>query len=346
MQSQRSWGILARWSSSQASASLTVASASWMLSGLTASPLINAFLPIFLGLPALLPLPFAIATGYGLQAIAVLLFLAVAFKLISGFGWVLLAIFLFGLAQQLSRHGLEEYLLRHYPISRQTLTTSREFGQISGNLLAGLLFPIGQAILQFLQALILLLPIATTVRQSHQQKVEKSRLAFRFCGRSLLQGLLFGALFALLPLWVRKVAAGTCLDFGLILTVYGSGRMLTVWIPRLPIAFLYIGLALLLGLLPMFPSDLAVVSFLPLGAIAAQSDFRLIDQLAGETEADRWQQFLRFGLLGGLIGSFLIGTVAQSLGLERSLPLLAIAFATTGVIFTVTAARSPHSKTR
>ncbi|WP_126147162.1 hypothetical protein [Synechococcus elongatus] len=342
IQVRSSWWVTTRWGCAQASTSLTAAAAGWLLSGLTASPLINATLPVLLLLPVLLPLPLAVSAGYGLQWLSLLLLLATALKLVAGVFWVLVAMLLLSMGRQLSRLPLEEHFLQQYPIPRKTLNIGTELGQIAGNFLAGFLFPLGQATLQFLQALILLLPIAPTIRKAQHQTRSAPRPQVSFSGRSLLQGLLFGALFALLPLWVRQVAAGQCLDFGLALTVYGLGRILMTWLPSVPIWMPYIGLASILGLLPSLPGWLAIAGFLPLGILAARADFSLVDRLTGVSESDRWQQFLRFGALGGVLGSLSIGGLAQVLGLTRSLPLLAIAFVLTGLYFSHSLPRSPH----
>ena len=55
---------------SQAGASLTLASTAWMVSGLTASPLLNSLLPALGVLPLLMPLRRTLK-GYGLQLLAV-----------------------------------------------------------------------------------------------------------------------------------------------------------------------------------------------------------------------------------------------------------------------------------
>lgn len=337
------WGTM-RWGCTQASASLTAASAGWLLSGLTASPLLNATLPVLLLLPVLLPLPLAVSVGYGLQWLALLLLLAIALKFLSSFLWLLAAMLLFSVGRQLSRLPLEEYLLQQSRIPRKTLNIGAELGQIIGNFLAGFLFPIGQATLQFLQALALLLPIAPIVRNVQYQTDAVPQPRVPFCGRSLLQGWLFGALFALLPLWVRQIAAGQCLDFGLALTAYGIGRLAIAWMPTVPIWLPYVGLASILGLLPTLPGWLAIAGFLPLGILAARADFSLVDRLAGASETDRWQQFLRFGALGGVLGSLAIGSLAQVIGLTRSLPLLAIAFVLTGLYFSHSRLRSPQRR--
>ena len=48
---------LLTWSGAAAGSSLTYASTAWLLSGLSASPFLNALLPALGSLPALVPLP-------------------------------------------------------------------------------------------------------------------------------------------------------------------------------------------------------------------------------------------------------------------------------------------------
>lgn len=327
----RGW-LTTIWGSAQASASLTAAATGWMVSGITPSPLVNACLPILGLLPLLLPLPRNARGGYGLQLLGLGLLLAIALKLLPGLGVAMAGLLLFGLGRQMSRLALEQHLTGTLALPYDDLRRGREIGQVSGSLLAGLLFPIGQALLQFSQALVLLLPLAPTIGGVNATATTEPPPKLPFCPRSLLQGLLFGALFALLPLWVRQVATGKCLDFGLLLTAYGLGRSGFSLLPALPTPALYGGMAGILALVPVLPGWAAIAGFLPLGALAAQTDGRLVAGMAATTDSERWLRLQRFGALGGLLGSLLIGAIAQGLGLERSLPLLVLAFVAAGPI--------------
>ncbi|MFZ9346550.1 MAG: hypothetical protein ACO24A_05515, partial [Burkholderiaceae bacterium] len=95
----------------------------------------------------------------------------------------------------------------------------------------------------------------------------------------LLQGALFGALFGLIPLWVRQEGAGNCFDFAMVLTAYGLGRAAAEALQarlRLAAAPGYLLLAAGVAGTQVLPGWGAVLLFVPLGLLAASSDQRLI----------------------------------------------------------------------
>ena len=105
-----------RWGTAQAGISLSLASSAWLLSGLTASPLINSLLPAFTTLPALLPLQRR-AGGFLLALLSALLLLLLCSPLaepltssliISG---VLISVLVLALGQDLSQLPLQRQLL-------------------------------------------------------------------------------------------------------------------------------------------------------------------------------------------------------------------------------------------
>ncbi len=323
---------------------LTLASTGWLVSGLSPSPLVNSLLPALGALPALLPLPAQAGSGYGLQLASALILLGVSLKLTgASVIWPLLAVLLFGIGGQMSRLPLQLQLLEAERASLQTLRLGDSIGQLLGNLLTGLLFPLGKAVLQYANSLVLLLPLLPMALASGQAQKAGSAppreptappaaAPIPLEWRSTIQGLLFGSLFSLLALWVRKVGAGSCLDFGMVLTAYGLGRALggTGFGPRLPQATPYLLIAALLAITqaPGLPGWGAVLVFLPMGVLAARSDGQLVASLKSlGDEPLRWQILERSGAIGGLAGALAIGAVAQVLGLTWALPIQVGAFA-------------------
>jgi len=344
------------WGSAQAGASLTLASSAWLVSGLSPSPLVNSLLPVLGTAASLAPLPQHPVLGSLLQIGAALLLIAVGLwgptaAALAGsanlwlLGLALLAVLLFGLGLQIAQLPLQRFLVGTKGLSMRRLRSGSDLGALLGHLLTGLLFPIGQAVLQFSQAVVLLLPLLPAALQSRRARqpgppseavspelaepAPPERLNWRCC----LQGLLFGSLFSLLPLWVRQQGAGNCFDFGMLLTAYGLGRLLAASWPALspPIPWAggarYLLLAGLLAATQWLPGWSSLALFLPMGALAGSSDARLaasLDHLGDEPL--RWQALERSSAVGALVGSLLMGGSAQWLGLPLALPLQVVAF--------------------
>ncbi|MFM7675786.1 MAG: hypothetical protein ACKO5F_09430 [Synechococcus sp.] len=341
------------WGSAQAGSSLTLASTAWMVSGFTPSPLLNSLLPALGTLPVLLPLRRR-PSGYGLQLASVLLLLGVSVAQLSGRvapPWLLvpslLAVLLFGIGAEESQLPLQRRLLRQSGLSIERLRQGSDLGALAGNLLTAVLFP---AVKQFTPALLLLLPLGSAALPAADRSAtdapeaapEASEAPPPLERRCLLQGLLFGGLFALLPLWVRAVGAGKCFDFAMVLAAYGVGRSLQGRLPALPGAMRY-GLmgGLLIGT-QVTPGWAAVLLFVPLGALAAAADGALVEQLAPLGDgALRWQVLQRSGAVGGLAGSLGMGLFAQLLGLGMAVPLQVAAFAAMALL----AGRPPRAAT-
>lgn len=335
------------WSSAQAGTSLTLASTAWLVSGLSPSPLVNSLLPALGTLPALLPLQRR-RGGFALQLAAVGLLLAVGLLQLRGQGVpellllaaALLAVLVFGLGAEISQLPLQRWLLQARGSSIQGLRRGAELGGLAGNLLTALLFP---AALQFAPALLLLAPMARPALAGNLEAATASGpegdtgtgtgtatgVAARvpFHPRCALQGLLFGGLFALLPLWVRAVGEGRCFDFAMLLAAYGLGRGFSGWLPPLPGPLRYGLMAVLLGLSQLGPGWAAVLLFLPLGGLAAATDAALVEAMPQLGDAPlRWQVLQRSGAVGGLAGSLAMGLVSQLAGLTIALPLQLLAF--------------------
>ena len=349
----RVW-ILA-WGSAQASSSLALASTAWLLSGINPSPLLNVLLPVLATVPLLLPLPKRLRLGYFIQISALLVLLTVATP------WadhrvllVLSGVFLLVLGQQIGQSPLQHQLQSSQSIPPAALRTSAEGGRLIGNLLTAVLFPIGKALLQFSQALVLLLPLAPAVLglaaaqpqpQSFEPETPGSSGLYL---PSLVQGLLFGSLFALLPLWVREEGAGNCFDFGMVITAYGLGRsaaaaLASRW--RLAAPLPYLLLAVLLAATQVLPGWGAVGLFVPFGLLAGLSDGNL-DRSAPQTSDPRRRLKLleRSSSVGGLAGSMLMGLLAQVTSLGLALPLQLAGFVAASLVLPRLAATNNPSR--
>jgi len=322
--------------SAQAGANLSLAATAWMVSGITSAPLLNTMLPALGALPFLLQLK-RTPRGYGLQILGVLVLLSVslalkpmgdqqALLLLGSFS----AVLLFGIGQEVSILPLQRHLIVEAGSSMKRLRSSQEIGALVGNLLAALLFP---ALLQFLPALVLLLPLAIVASRPATRPIAAQEASNasntppwdRSCA---LQGLVMGALFALLALWVRDVDGGRCFDFGMVLASYGLGRALGRWTPRVHRSVPYLLIcALLLLSQATVPAWLAVLLFVPIGALAAANDAALVERLTplGD-EPLRWQVLVRSGAVGGLVGSIGLGLICQVLSLSVALPLVSAGF--------------------
>lgn len=340
------------WGSAQASTSLTLAAAAWMVSGLSSSPLVNSLLPALVTLPALLPLIRRPLAGVMLQLLAVLVLLGLGVSTSAAVGSpatepsisVLLAmasVLAVALGTQMTALPLQRTLLTKHQLPMGQLRRAGELGALLGHGLTALLFPIGRALLQFSQALVLLLPVLPLTRQARGESQSQDPgtgdppAPLTFSWRCALQGLLFGGLFGVLPLWVRQVEAGTCLDFGLVLAAYGLGRSLggdwgLGWWPAARQllgqgregAFRYLAMALLLIATRWLPGWASLLIFLPMGGLAQASDLAQVRGLfhLGD-EPLRWQTLARSGAIGGLLGSLAMGLLAQLLGLTVALPV-------------------------
>ena len=327
------------WGSSQAGSSLVLASSGWLVSGLSPSPLVNSLLPVLSAMPLLLPLRRR-PTAYGLQLLSTSLLIVVSLAQLHqslSKTWLLvgslLAVLLFSLGSELSQLPLQQRLLARSGSSMPQLRLGSDLGALLGNLLAAVLFP---AIRQFPPALVLLLPLSGAAwRQAGQGSADSSGERPQtppIDRRCSLQGLLFGSLFALLPLWVRVIGAGKCFDFAMLLVAYGLGRSLGAQLPALGAGMRYGLMALLLGSAGIVPGWGAVLLFTPLGALASASDAQLVANLQLADPALGWQILRRSAALGGLIGSLLMGVISQGLGLHWALPLQLLGFAAVALV--------------
>ena len=139
-----------------------------------------------------------------------------------------------------------------------------------GFCLTGLIRP---GVHQFIPAALLLLPLLPLACHRQPSSVEDLSLP-GFNREAALQGLLFGGFFGLLPLWVRSIAEGNCLNFGMVLAAYGLGRTVLNNRPsaRQSSWHLYGLLGALLGLGQLLPGWMTTVLFLPIGTLAAATD--------------------------------------------------------------------------
>ena len=320
------------WGSSQAGSSLIFASSAWFISGLTNSPLLNSFLPALGAIPLLLHIKRR-PNGYLLQIVSVSILIVISLSHREGSlpnSFLLMSIYaallLHGIGQEMSILPLQRRLLAKPGTSMQELRIGQDLGAFAGNLMTAILFP---AIRQFPPAFILLLPLAGKLRSNSPEEDVLSPTNQRaplsiICG---LQGLVLGALFALLALWVRE-CGGNCFDFGMILAAYGIGRPLILWLPSMPSSLRYaLVVALLLVTQFIGVPWIAVALFVPMGALISATDTALVNRLTELEDAPmRWYVLQRSGALGGLLGSIGLGILCQFFGLAVALPIVCIGF--------------------
>lgn len=326
------------WFSQRAAHALTSASAGWLLSGLSQAPLVNGLLPALSASTTLLPLRPRARFGLLLQLGGLLLLLAAALRQLGPSpAWPLLASALVGVGRTASLLPLQRWLLASQHLALAWLQRLGDAGGLVGSLLTALLFPLlRNTAPQFAVAALLLLPALLLVFSPRFRPTAGSAPVAAGAATGLdlrggAQGLLFGALFALLPLWVRMIGSGNCVDFGLVLAAYGLGRILTLPLP-LPGWSLYAAMALLLLATSWLPAWACTALFVPLGALAAGSDVRLAASLtAGEGEgrggaAEELTRLDRSLAIGSLVGSLAMGAGTQLLGLAHARILIVVAY--------------------
>ena len=317
--------------SAQAGANLSLAASAWMVSGITASPLLNTLLPALGALPFLLHLK-RTARGYWLQILGVLILLGVslALKPMGGHKTQLLhgsfaAVLLFEIGQEISILPLQQQLIVKAGSSMKRLRSSQEIGSLIGNLLAALLFPpcvssTGPGPAATSRCGVFTAGATSEPDANGNQGLQPAALEPILCPSRAGHG----GLFALLALWVREIDGGKCFDFGMVLAAYGLGRAISRWTPRLPRWLPYVLIcALLLLSQAAVPPWFAVLLFVPIGALAAVSDAALVERMTplGD-ETMRWQVLVRSGAVGGLVGSIGLGLICQVLNLAVALPLV------------------------
>ncbi len=322
------------WFGQRTAQSLTGASAGWLLSGLSQAPLVNGLLPALSVSSTLLPLRPRARFGLALQVLGVLLLLAVALKRLGPSPvWPLLASGLVGVGRTASVLPLQRWLLAPRRLSLPWLQRLGDAGGLAGSLLTALLFPLLRSTApQFAVAALLLVPVLLLVSSPRFQLEESptpaaaTATASGIDPRGGFQGLLFGALFALLPLWVRAIGGGSCVDFGLVLAAYGLGRIVSLPLP-LPGWGLYGGMAMLLQATTWLPAWGATALFVPLGALAAGTDIRLTGAHGeGGDTAGQLARNDRSLAIGSLAGSLAMGAGTQVLGLANARILIVTAF--------------------
>ena len=319
-----------------------MASTSWLVSGLSVSPMVNSLLPAIAMLPVLLPLKRK-SSGYGFMLIALILLLIVGyfqsiaiidvqFLLFVSF----FAIFLFGIGNEMSQLTIQRRVVIEKGLSIGRLRLSSELGSLTGNILTGILFP---AIRQYFPALLLLLPLGKLAYAKKQEKAQvetmiPAKIEIPFSKLCVLQGLVFGSFFALLALWVRSIGEGNCFDFGMLLAAYGIGRSVNRILPTFSQSIKYPLMATLL-ILTQFTSGIgSVILFIPFGALAASTDAALVEDMASLGDAPlRWQVLIRSSSAGGLVGSLLMGMFTQLFGLNVGIVLQVFVFLVAMILF-------------
>ena len=315
------WNQL-RWGSAQAGVSLSLASTAWMLSGLSASPLINTLLPALTTLPALLPLRrragafcWILLSSVGLMLLCSPL--GAGIQAAWAIPVVLCAGLVTALGQDFSQLPLQKQLLEDSNLRFQQLRQGSELGALIGFGLTGLIRPGWH---QFLPAALLLLPLLPAALQRQSSHLPGLDLP-KFNRAAAWQGLVFGALFGLLPLWIRSIAEGNCFNFGMVLMAYGIGRTLINAPMRRSSWALFglIGGLVLLVAGQLLPGTISTLLFIPIGALAAATDRQLVEHLQPKDPAQGWQMLRRSGAVGGLVGVLIMGSLAQAIGLPLAL---------------------------
>ena len=311
-----------RWGAAQAGISLSLASSAWLLSGLTSSPLINSMLPALTTLPALLSFQRR-ASGYALtltgSALLILLCSPLATNLNSALAisGVMLCALVVSLGQDLSQLPLQQELLSSRLLSFPQLRRGSELGSVAGFALTGLILPGWH---QFMPAALLLLPLLPTMLRAHQTHQRPTKLP-GFHPAAALQGLVFSGLFALLPLWIRTMAAGNCFNFGMVLMAYAIGRSLITTSLDHACWRIYLVIASLLATASISPGWLTPLLFLAIGTLATSLDHQLVAQIRPNDPVIGWQVLQRSGAIGGLAGVLIVGSTAQLSGLSTAFVL-------------------------
>ena len=325
---------LLTWSGAAAGSSLTYASTAWLLSGLSASPFLNALLPALSSLPALVPLPM-VRRGFLLKPAAAALLLLAAFRAGAGGPWTTLMVApVLAFGERLSAVPLQRHLVGRTSVSQLQLRWAQDLGSWLGTVLTGVLFPFGRALTQAIVALVLMVPQLTgslrhapggpahrETHDHHPPLADPPRQQPGLHPAAAGQGMLFGGLFALLALWVRQLGEGNCFDFAMVLAAYLLGRLLRGTLPTMGGIWRYGLMAVLLLASQILPGWGAVLVFLPLGALAAASDQAIVEAIDAEAGALAWERLDRSGALGGVGGSLLMGGLAQVAGLPVALPV-------------------------
>ncbi len=328
------------WFSQRTAHALAGASAGWLLSSLSAAPLINGLLPALSASSTLLPLQPRARFGLGLQLTGLaLLLLGALGQLGPSPFWPLLASALVGVGRTATLLPMQRWLLAPQRLNLAWLSRLGDAGGLVGSLLTALLYPLLRSTApQFAAAALLLFPTLLLVSSSSWRPEQGSAPAAPvgipgIDPRGAFQGLLFGALFALLPLWVRTISGGDCVDFGLVLAAYGLGRILSLGLP-LPGWGIYAAMAVLLQATSWLPAWGSTALFVPLGALAAGSDAHLVDPLreGGSGAAEGLVRIDRSLAIGSLAGSLAMGASAQILGLANARILIVSAFLLAAVL--------------
>ena len=273
-----------RWGCAQAGVSLSLAASAWFLSGLTDSPLINSLLPALTTLPALLRIQRS-AAGFVVELSSVIMLVVLCSSLPTNIpppliiASVLIAGLAIAIGQDLSQLPIQRELLNDAQLNFNQLRQVTEIGALAGFALTGLLKP---GWYQFMPAALLLIPLLPTVIIASSSSLSKISVP-SFNTRAAIQGLIFGGFFALLPLWVRTISTGNCLNFGVVLVAYGIGRSLINTTPTQPAWKLYSLIAILLFAVPWLPGWVTTGLFLPVGVLAAGTDHQIVQQLFDPT---------------------------------------------------------------
>ena len=331
----------ALWTASHAGGSLFLASSAWMISGLSASPLVNSLITVMAAIPILIDIEERLG-GYWLQVGSVLTLLVSSwFYNDNGISKIVLiiisflSIFFYYLGMEVSTVPLQKGLLTSSGIRFKTLQICTEIGSLIGAVMTALIFP---AISQFIPALFLVLPLASIIYSiSKTSALQTSPVStddvptksgFKINPLCFLQGFVLGGLFAVLALWVRVIDGGKCFDFGVILACYFLGKGLVGFLPKLKLNHMYLIIFILLFLCQVIPLKwISALLFVPIGMLVNSTDLVIA---LGFSEKDKlledWKSFQDQSAIGGIAGGLVLGSICEVVGLDYALPIICFGF--------------------
>lgn len=332
-------------SSWRASMSIFNLSTAWVLAELSPSPMINSLLILPRSISAILPLQRS-RRGLFFFTIAAILFEVVVIGMYFDFGNKAALIFLTFFSAQLASLGITKsdaviigFTQTSEGITNQQVLQGKDIGGVTGTFLGGIIYP---AFKLLPPTLLLMLPVAWLADRENKKQSQASPNQTEIKKGvpplerwSLLNGLVDGALFSLLPLWVLQIKGGDSVDLSWIIGSFMLGRVFQKRLLLKMKTDSYYGLCAILIFLAAHPNTpiwLDVVLFMPLGASIARIQLELVDHLQPYgNPARRFDIIGRSNTIAGVFGGLAMGVTGELFGIREALGLLAIAFAGVGL---------------